>query len=243
MTRPSVNTRVVLHNHPQQPYGCLGGMVRYAQSISETPVAHAFADLGAFERWSMRQPVKLDLGEQPVIEGCVPAQRSRLWPDDGLNCWEATAHYIGVALALGLPLEIHVFDREFGPSRHVFPAVRPLGDVRPPVPVLLQASLPRPRAQEWWNDVLGVVHLGGSLALTAFGAGALPPALERIEGNELPPWARIYSAGPAPLRPQEPMSAPATARYRDLAPGAAMDAQTQEPVAWAPPPLWAPAGA
>lgn len=242
MTRPSVKTRVVLHNHPQQPYGCLGGMVRYAQSISETPVAHAFADLSAYERWAMRQPVKLDLGEEPVTDGCVPAQRSRIWPDDGLNCWEATAHYVGVALALGLPLEIHVFDREFGPSRHVFPAVRPLGDVRPPVPVLLQASLPRPRAQEWWNDVLGVVHLGGSLALTASGAGALAPYLERLEGSELPAWARIHSPVPAKSRPDDAVPAPLTPIYRYLAPGAAIDSQSQKPIAWDPPRLWAPAG-
>ena len=47
-----------------------------------------------------RQPVKLDTGDGPSIAGCVPRQRSRIWPDDGLNCWEATAHLLAVAMVL-----------------------------------------------------------------------------------------------------------------------------------------------
>lgn len=200
MTRPSTQTRVVLHNHPRQPHGCLSGLARYAQSISETALARSFPDLQSAERWIMRQPVKLDAGEGPVSGGCVPAQRSRIWPQDGLNCWEATGHYVGVALAQGLPVEVHVYDRDFGPFRHVYPAVRRIGDSRPPVPVLLQSSMPKPmpRAQEWWNDVLGAVHLGGSVALGAFGMGGLVPMIERVQGDELPSWARMATPARAP---------------------------------------------
>lgn len=152
----------------------------------------------------MRQPVKLDVGEGPSVTGCSPAQRSRLWPRDGLNCWEATGHYVGVALAQGVPMEVHVFDRDFGPYRHVYPAVRPIGDTRPPVPVLLQPRLPRPRAQEWWNDVLGAVHIGGTAALNVFGLGGVAPEIEKAEGSALPPWARIYTTSQAPAETMPP---------------------------------------
>lgn len=174
----------------------------------------------------MRQPVKLDVGEGPSVTGCSPAQRSRLWPRDGLNCWEATGHYVGVALAQGVPMEVHVFDRDFGPYRHVYPAVRPIGDTRPPVPVLLQPRLPRPRAQEWWNDVLGAVHMGGTAALNVFGLGGVAPVVEQAEASVLPAWARVYTRPPvqpvspvppapvraAPMPPQEVVYSPRYAR-------------------------------
>jgi hypothetical protein len=204
MNRPSTQTRVILHNHPRQPHGCLSGLAHYAQSISETALARSFPDLQAAERWILRQPVKLDLGEGPVSAGCVPAQRSRIWPQDGLNCWEATGHYVGVALAQGLPVEVHVFDRDFGPFRHVYPAVRRLGDRRPPVPVLLQSSMPKPRAQEWWNDVLGGVHMGGSAVLGVFGMGGIVPQIERVQGDALPSWARVHSQPRPPFSTQSP---------------------------------------
>ena len=203
MMRPSTPTRVVLHNHPRQPHGCLSGLAHYAQAISQTPLARSFPTLQAYERWSLNQPVKLDVGEGPVSSGCVPSQRSRIWPQDGLNCWEATGHYVGVALAQGLPVEVHVYDRDFGPFRHVYPAVRRIGDRSAPVPVLLQRSMPQPkRAQEWWNDVLGAVHLGGSAALGMFGMGGLVPAIESMQGGALPGWARI--SGPRPTAPSSP---------------------------------------
>lgn len=237
MTRPSSQTRVVLHNHPQQPHGCLRGLANYAEAISRTPVARAFPNLEAYERWSMRQPVKIDVGEGPKAPGCFPAQRSRLWPQDGLNCWETTAHYVGVAVAQGLPVEVHVYDRDFGSVRHVYPAVRSLCDKRPPIPVLLQPSLPRPRAQEWWNDALGAVHIGGTVALSAFGLGALPPVLERIEGDALPNWARMSS--PPAARPGQPIQPGPV--YRDLAPGAAIQTAPENPGGWSPPAIWMPA--
>lgn len=217
---PSGPTRVVLHNHPRQPHGCLAGLARYAQSVSETAEARALA-LPNYERWAMRQPVKLDVGEGPSVTGCSPAQRSRLWPRDGLNCWEATGHYVGVALAQGVPMEVHVFDRDFGPYRHVYPAVRPIGDTRPPVPVLLQPRLPRPRAQEWWNDVLGAVHMGGTAALNVFGLGGVAPFIEQAEGAALPAWARVYTSIPAtaeqtrrytPVPPEQVVYSPSYAR-------------------------------
>lgn len=232
MKRPSAKTRVVLHNHPQQPHGCLRGLANYAEAISQTPVARAFPSLSAYERWSMRQPVKIDVGEGPSAPGCIPAQRSRLWPQDGLNCWEATAHFVGVALAQGAPLDIHVYDRSFGPVRHVYPAVRGLGDTRPPVPVLLQPSLPRPRAQEWWSDVLGGVHLVGNAALAIFGLGGVGRMVEKAEGDALPEWARVhdgkvftpplvteappsnYTRGRAPLPPEDPAAAAPLVLFR-----------------------------
>jgi hypothetical protein len=183
---------IVLHHHPRQRATCLGGLVQYAQAIAQTPEARAYPSLDSVQRWLQRQPVKLDRGEGPSAQGCQPAQRSRIWPRDGLNCWEATAHYLGVAQALGAPLEVHVYDADMGTFRHVFPATRRLGERRPPRPVLLQpaASPSESRmAQGIGENALGAAHIAGTIALSAFGLGALSPVLERLEGDYLPSWA------------------------------------------------------
>ena len=105
-------------------------------------MARRFASLGDFVAWSLAQPVLLDQGEGPTSEGCHPAQRSRVWPRGGLNCWEATAHYVAVALALRAPVEVHVYDAPVGRQRHVFPGVRELDGVGRPEPVILQPPQP-----------------------------------------------------------------------------------------------------
>lgn len=130
--------QVVLHELTGQPDSCLCGLVKYAQDCADDERARRFRSPAEIEGYLWGAPVKFDLGEGPKQPGCYPAQRSRRWPTDGFNCWEATAHYLGVLVALVEPVEVHVFDAQVGPQRHVFPAVRGLDAAGLPQPVLLQ---------------------------------------------------------------------------------------------------------
>lgn len=190
---------VCLHQHSGQPGGCLEGLVHYAVQIAQNKHTYAFRSPYSIVSWLWQQPVKLDRGDGPSVSGCFPAQRSRIWPDDGLNCWEATAHLLGVAFCHQWMLELHLFDAPVNGQRHVFPAVRPLyrfSDL--PVPLVLQPpvrtgkieSALKNAAQAWQNDLLGGVHIVGDKVLRAFGAGDLADQLAKLEGDELPDWAR-----------------------------------------------------
>lgn len=133
--------RVVMHQLSGQPPSCLDGMIPYAKRIAERPEAMRFEDGGAFREWLWRQPVKLDQGEGPNSSGCAPPQRSRIWPRDGFNCWEATAHYLGVLMRRRIPAEVHVFDSDVEGQRHVFPAARPLESSEPLEALVLQPPI------------------------------------------------------------------------------------------------------
>ena len=167
--------RLVLHHNKRQQASCLESLAEYAQEIARTAFARSFATLGAFVSWCRLQAVKEDCGESPQRGGCNPKQRSTVWPWNGLNCWEATAHFVGVAMALQPDVIVHVYDvdTEDG-GRHVFPALQnALGG--PEWEVVLQ---PSPRAQAWWNVVADVAHGLGGLTLGIFGAGALVPLVD-----------------------------------------------------------------
>lgn len=190
---------VYLHQCSGQPEGCLEGLVSYAAQIAQNKHTFAFRTPYSIIAWLWQQPVKLDRGDGPSVSGCVPAQRSRIWPDDGLNCWEATAHLLGVGLCHQWMLELHVFDAQVSGQRHVFPAVRPLYRFEDlPVPIVLQPPIQTGKsggalkhaAQAWQNDLLGGVHIVGDKVLRAFGVGDLADELAKLEGDELPDWAR-----------------------------------------------------
>ena len=194
---------ILLHERTGQPSSCLESLVQYAKEIAKTADAAQLTEEQLLQYlWAC--PVVFDSGEGPTVAGCHPAQRSRIWPRD-LNCWEATAHFVGWALAQGLAVEIHVFDVVMGKVRHVFPAWRPLGSSQPPEALLLQPpivgkpnlqglasyGMGRSRAQaEWYNQVLGGVHAVGDKVLRVFGLGELADTLAEVEGDELPDWAR-----------------------------------------------------
>lgn len=189
---------LILHETTGQPSSCLEGLVMYAREIAKTPEAQAMnqAQISAY-LWA--SPVVFDTGEGPQVQGCRPAQRSRIWPRD-LNCWEATAHFAGWAIAQQLPIEIHVIDAYMGKVRHVFPAWRFEGETRQPEALLLQPpvgvqavsatgqknlarmafqrTIEGGRAQAWYNTVADIAHGVGSAVLTVFGAGALVPLVE-----------------------------------------------------------------
>ena len=146
-------------------------------------MARSFGSLPAFVEWSRMQPVNLDQGEKPQAKGCRPRQRARIWPSDGLNCFEATAHFLGVAIARNEPLVVHLYDVE-DPARgrrHVFPAVQDLARLGEPEAVVLQTQ--RMQA-EWWNLVADAAHGIGSGVLGAFGMGSLSPLIEQA-------WAQV----------------------------------------------------
>ncbi len=132
--------RLVRHEGSGQGAACLGGLVRYAERIARTPQVRGFATEQALVAWLYAQPVKLDEGDGPTEAGCSPPQRSRAWPRDGLNCWEATAHYVGWHIAQRSNVTVHLYDVAVKGQRHVFPAVeRDPGAV--PQPVLLQPPM------------------------------------------------------------------------------------------------------
>lgn len=191
--------RVVLHQHSGQQADCLAGLVEYAAKIATNKHTFAFQYPEQIIGWLWRQPVKLDLGEGPTVAGCHPAQRSRIWPDNGLNCWEAVAHLLGVAFCNSWPIEFHIYDARIGNQRHVFPAIRPLHAMSDnPIPIVIQppvrtgkSGLSLQAAQAaWYNDLLGGVHFVGDKVLRVFGVGDLSDQLADLEADELPDWAR-----------------------------------------------------
>lgn len=191
--------RVVLHQHSGQQADCLAGLVEYAAKIATNKHTFAFQYPEQIIGWLWRQPVKLDLGEGPTVAGCHPAQRSRIWPDNGLNCWEAVAHLLGVAFCNSWPIEFHIYDARIGNQRHVFPAIRPLNAISDnPIPLVIQppvrtgkSGLSLQAAQAaWYNDLLGGVHFVGDKVLRVFGMGDLSDQLADLEADELPDWAR-----------------------------------------------------
>ena len=125
--------RLIPHEGSGQGAACLQGLVRYAQRIARTPQVGRFATEPALVDWLYAQPVKLDEGTGPTEAGCNPPQRSCVWPRDGMNCWEATAHYVGWHLAQRSNVTLHLFDIPVQGQRHVFPAVErePGGTLQP----------------------------------------------------------------------------------------------------------------
>lgn len=174
--------RILLHENPAQKKGCLASLVRYAYQIERTAFAKEFTSLDSFVSWMRMQPVKLDRGEPPQNSDCIPSQRQRIWPTDGFNCWEATAHYLATALALQVPEIVHLYDVTRGGQRHVWPELQDPLQLKNPVPVVLQPALQEGlRAQGFSkNTVADVSNAAGGAALSAFGLGSLSPLIESL---------------------------------------------------------------
>ncbi len=170
--------RLMLHHNEGQRASCLESLVQYATQIEQTAFAKSFESLGVIQRWISLQAVKPDCGEELQQGGCSPTQRSRQWPLDGMNCWEATAHFVAVALALRPEITVHIYDVDTPEGgRHVFPALQSTFGTGPIYEVVLQPDLPR--AQAWYNTIADVAHGIGSAALGVFGLGALVPLVEK----------------------------------------------------------------
>lgn len=191
-----------LYERTGQARSCLQGLVSYAKEIAKTTQARQLGESELLQ-YLWASPIAWDEGEGPTVQGCTPAQRSRIWPLT-LNCWEATAHFAGWVIAQRLPLEVHIFDVNLGRVRHVFPAVRYQGETHYPEAMLLQPptgpkNLPglvsygmgrSEPAQAWYNDLLGGLHVVGDTVLRAYGLGGAADKLAEVEGDALPDWAR-----------------------------------------------------
>ena len=172
--------RILLHDNRQQSRDCLRSLVDLSNQIAATSKARSFRSLEEAAIWIRSQPIKLDRGETPQLKGCYPTQRGRVWPVDGLNCWEATAHYLGVASALGDNRVFHVHDVPTSDGgRHVYPSVQDILQLGDPVPVVLQDA-GSTRAQAGGNVVADIGHGVGGGILNLFGMGDTTKTLEGL---------------------------------------------------------------
>ncbi len=161
---------IVYHEQAGQPRSCLCGLERYARRVARSNMTGRFATAADARDWLWAQPVLLDDGRGETERGCSPEQRSRVWPKDGLNCWEATGHWLGWHMANQSPVEAHLIDTYINGQRHVFPAARYLDDSSPPRAIVLQ---PPPG----WQHKAGV---RGAAARAAQALGALPAPLRLV---------------------------------------------------------------
>jgi len=178
----------------------LRGLLRYAETVAAAPQVNWFRTPQAMIEWLRQQPVKLDEGFGRQETGCSPAQRSEVWPEFGVNCWEATGHFVGAAIAHRWALELFVFDALVNGQRHVFPAWRTLHSQSPPEPLVLQPPVRTGKSQaglrhvlaqaEWYEEILGGLHFVGDKVLRVFGAGGVADELANLEDDALPDWAR-----------------------------------------------------
>ena len=175
-------TAVFLHEQTGQPKSCLCGLTRYANRVAQSALTGSFGSAEELRDYLWRQPLKLDLGESREVEqGCTPQQRSRLWPKDGMNCWEATGHWLGWHKRNESPIEAHLFDSRINGQRHVFPAARFIGDDVPLTPIVLQ-----PPAQTGTRLRMQSLVLEAAQAL-----GTLPPPLHLVRRKEYYPWDNV----------------------------------------------------
>lgn len=161
---------LIFHERTGQPRTCLLGLARYAARIAQSRLTDRFESAAQVRDWLWRQPILLDDGTGLTEPGCKPAQRSRIWPKDGLNCWEATAHWLGWHLRNHSDIEVHLFDSVVRGQRHVFPAAKFRGEAGLPTPIVLQPpyALPARRAAQ------------ARLQSAAQALGPLPPPLQLL---------------------------------------------------------------
>ena len=208
--------RLMLHHNEGQKTSCLESLVEYAILISQTAFAQSFDSLAVVQRWIALQPVKPDCGDGAQRGGCSPTQRSRQWPLDGMNCWEATAHFVGVALALRPEITVHIYDVDTPEGgRHVFPALQSTLGIGPILEVVLQPD--RPRAQAWYNTVADVAHGIGSAVLGVFGLGVLVPLVEKAWQAAPEEYGLSkYQTKPEDLKPQEAKPQPTQSQDAEI---------------------------
>lgn len=203
---------VVYHEHPGQAGRCLPGAFRaYVQRI---PLEGRGTLEQVWQAVRMR-PFDADTGGAGNAgaygdDRCAPAQRSRIWPDT-MNCWEAAAHWTAAAQRqLPEGFVIHIWDRDLpNGARHVWPSLvtpdgrhvlvdlqtvaardySPRGYEGRALPAAMANAGGAP-ANDWYNDLLGVVHVAGKTVLSVFGLGKVGETLEEIEGDALPEWAQ-----------------------------------------------------
>jgi hypothetical protein len=232
--------RVVFHEHPSQGGTCLPGA--FSAYLDRIPL-DGHGDLEAVWQTVRRAPFERDFGRDGGGGGdgrCSPVQRSRIWPE-AFNCWEATAHFVAAARRF-LPESwtVHVWDRDLNNgARHVWPSLMtPRGehllvDLQTEAPQqysgrIYSGAVASPAANaadagdeeddevsagDVGRGVLGGVHIVGDAALRLFGLEKGGRALEKLEGDALPEWARRYDDEDEP--PPPPKKKPRKPRDED----------------------------
>src|SRR5207253_9970005 len=93
--------RVHLHEEvPGQSRRCLEGLRAAAEELARDPRMRATRSVEEVIRWIRAQPFLPDdeNDRRSPRAGCRPRQRTRFFPDDGLNCWEALVHWLAAVL-------------------------------------------------------------------------------------------------------------------------------------------------
>lgn len=237
MARLGKAVPLVFHEHPEQGGECLrGAFAAYVERIPVDAFADLDAvwaavrarpfeaDMG--DTWGACAMAPCPVPREPsgaTDARCQPMQRSRIWPD-AMNCWEATAHFVAGALRFLPPVyQVHVWDRDLASGvRHVWPSlVSPDGhhllvDLQTasprdyPARGYTGAAAPRRAANgdEWYNHILGGLHVAGDTVLKFYGMNEAAKALEGVEGEALPDWSRRHGP-PAAGGNKKPGASPA----------------------------------
>ncbi len=109
--------RIVLHElAPGQRLSCLDSILEAAQQLALGERMRLTPSAEAVRAWVRRQPFLKDADVlRRGSDGCNPHQRMRPWPQDGLNCVEASIHYSAAVIVHGLPpgaFALHLYDRQ-----------------------------------------------------------------------------------------------------------------------------------
>lgn len=213
---------IELHERaPGQSRRCLQSLVAESKLLARTPRMQFTRSLGEVVAWIRAQPFLPDREGDPVSglgaqDACRPHQRIRFWPEGGLNCWEATVHYVAAAIRHGLPrgYRLHVWDLQADHdtdigrgvilhrgARHAFPELEGPDGKRSLVN--LNSTVPRQtgpralsgvRANDNWDWAALGVDAGGAILSIVASAYAGPETGQLV--------AKVARAGADKLREQ-----------------------------------------
>lgn len=130
--------RVLLIENPQQAGSCLAR--DFAEYVKRIPPR--FSSFTAAVDAISRAPYDPDDGltANDSSAACMPAQRSRIWPDS-FNCWEASAHIAAEGARLLPPSwTVVIRDQTESGRRHVWPTITLPGVLTPLRPANASAA-------------------------------------------------------------------------------------------------------
>lgn len=201
----------VISDREGKDFRCYRDLFDICSNISRSKEMDQFQSLDELIIWLKNLPFKADNGGHSDCRCKDGDQRLIPWSGQQ-NCWEKTAHFISGIIRFGLPIgaeEILIIDWLVNRSgRHIFPVVRYHGNQMLVVDLdqfdysrwlpwvhqqydHIQSRSNDIFTNEWYNDLLGGVHLVGKTVLGAFGMGGLAETIEQYEAEKgaLPEWA------------------------------------------------------
>lgn len=197
----------VISDRDRNDSRCYRDLFEICSDIAMSPQMSRFSSLSELINWLKWLPFRADNGGHNDCRCRDGNQRLIPW-SSAQNCWEKTAHCIAGIIRFGLPVgaeEVIIIDWKVSETgRHIFPVIRFPGYFMvidldeydysrwlPWVAEQYTVLSNRLYSNEWYNDLLGGVHLVGKTVLGAFGMGGLGETLEKYEAdnNALPDWA------------------------------------------------------